>query len=220
MEPPPKEVVAEIACHGFIGQTLHKSLLDILEEDNINATTAASVASAATPNEEEEEPTTASTATSAPKQQQLKLNPIIVDQVMQEFGNAVVRTNWKNSNTTSSIEKKSAASSMNNNNNKSPPTALLKGQLDHYNRIGSKWRIIVRNVQIRQKIPLPTNRKKRDRTSLWERGTLHQSACSSTNQNKKKQKKQTIGQQQQKQQEQSKSLCKSFDLQLLAYDDP
>jgi hypothetical protein len=51
------------------------------------------------------------------------------------------------------------------------PAAMLRGRMDHYNRYGTKWRIVVDDVEIRPRRPIDAQqlrKMKRDRTmSLW-----------------------------------------------------
>lgn len=51
------------------------------------------------------------------------------------------------------------------------PAAMLRGRMNHYNRYGTKWRMVVDDVEIRPRRPVEgqlLRRMKRDRTmSLW-----------------------------------------------------
>lgn len=50
----------------------------------------------------------------------------------------------------------------------SRPAALLRGRIDHYNRQGSKWRILVHDAEIIRRYPLDRSRRKRELPSLWD----------------------------------------------------
>jgi hypothetical protein len=92
-------------------------------------------------------------------------------------------------------------------NNNIAPAALLRGTIHHYNRYGTKWRFIVKNVEIIPRLALSKYRRnKRQRTSLY---TITES---------------TLLQQQQQQQQQSSSSSSSVSikipqLEILVYND-
>lgn len=48
------------------------------------------------------------------------------------------------------------------------PAVLLQAKVEHYNRYFTKWRILLKDVQIQTRHPLPPNRRKRERPSLWK----------------------------------------------------
>jgi hypothetical protein len=50
-----------------------------------------------------------------------------------------------------------------------PPDGLLRAKVHYYNRLGSKWRIVLKNVQLLPRVHLDPIRKKKSQQSLWER---------------------------------------------------
>lgn len=48
------------------------------------------------------------------------------------------------------------------------PRALLYGRLDHYNRVGQNWRLVVDNGRVSKRQPLLRERTKRRRYSFWQ----------------------------------------------------
>ncbi|CAB9512835.1 expressed unknown protein [Seminavis robusta] len=76
----------------------------------------------------------------------IKLGEHMVDGIMQRFGQAVAESSSHDA-----------------------PPALLRGRMDHYNRFNDKWRIIVKDVTLKRRVALPVDRKKKARTSLWEK---------------------------------------------------
>lgn len=74
------------------------------------------------------------------------------DRVMHSFGQAVSKSQWE-----------------------APPAALLRGRVEHYNSLEGKWRIVVNNAEIRERVQLPqTNPRKKKRTALWDASELRQ----------------------------------------------
>lgn len=48
------------------------------------------------------------------------------------------------------------------------PSILLRGRVESYNRFHGKWRMLLKDAQIRPRFPLPKNRRKREYPSLWD----------------------------------------------------
>ncbi len=86
----------------------------------------------------------------ATKKRKIIIDSGAVDRVMQTFGEAVADTQLESTTT------KSATSA---------PRAVLRGRLDHYNRVGQNWRILIDNVKLKERFPLPSDRKKRNKNS-------------------------------------------------------
>jgi hypothetical protein len=90
------------------------------------------------------------------KRQKISIDSEAVDRIMQTFGEAVADTQLE-SNCTKSTP--------------SAPRALLKGRLDHYNRVGKNWRILIDHVKLKERAPISHEKKKRgDKRSLWQVG--------------------------------------------------
>ncbi|CAJ1945397.1 unnamed protein product [Cylindrotheca closterium] len=60
---------------------------------------------------------------------------------------------------------------------RSAPRALLYGRLDHYNRIGQNWRLVVENVRVTKRKQLLRERTKRKRCSLWRAASIPPVGC-------------------------------------------
>jgi hypothetical protein len=164
-QPADAEVVGMIAQQGIIGQCLREALQDCVddtaafnrndaiahpqEDDDDSALSAGSIAAASIPQPRKQ------------SRNKMKLKPHMVDSVMKRFGQAVAETNWANS----------LSSSLGKNDRRKlnePPAALLKGRIDHYNRLGGKWRIVVHGGQLKRRVGLPRDRSKKVRPTLWE----------------------------------------------------
>jgi hypothetical protein len=89
----------------------------------------------------------------AAKKRKIRIDSGAVDRIMQTFGEAVADTQLE-STTTKSVT--------------SAPRALLRGRLDHYNRVGQNWRILIDKVKLKERYPLPSDRKKRNKNIIWD----------------------------------------------------
>jgi hypothetical protein len=89
----------------------------------------------------------------AAKKRKIRIDPGAVDRIMQTFGEAVADTQLESTTT------KSATSA---------PRALLRGRLDHYNRVGQNWRMVIDNVKLKERFPLRSDRKKRNKNIIWD----------------------------------------------------
>jgi len=66
--------------------------------------------------------------------------------VMNSFGRAVAESDWKGC-----------------------PAALLRGRVDHYNKMDQKWRIVVEDAEIRPRMtPEKGQARKKQKVSLWD----------------------------------------------------
>lgn len=90
----------------------------------------------------------------------------MTNEILAAFGNAVSATDWHG------VAGKDIRHS-------TPPAALLRGNMQHYQRLGAKWRIVARDVEIRPRVALDEERgegehshrkrKRTDRQSLWDK---------------------------------------------------
>jgi hypothetical protein len=137
------DLVAKIACSGPLGNALQLALrnLTTLREEQ-----------AAEENSTHDDTTT--NGKDIPKQDEVKIDEDFAECVVKSFGQAVASTRWKNEEYPQFLA----------------PPALLRGRLEHYNRVGGNWRITVRDAEISPHIPLDRNRKRRDQQSLWQAG--------------------------------------------------
>jgi hypothetical protein len=87
---------------------------------------------------------------------------IDVDRVMQAFGESVAQCQQEQY-----LLEAVTRTSNSEDVAKLAPAALLRGRVHHYNRFGSKWRIVVEDVEIHPRKPLDPQRRKRERPSLW-----------------------------------------------------
>jgi hypothetical protein len=84
------------------------------------------------------------------KPRKAQLDASAVNRILQTFGEAVADTS------TEEDSKKPA------------PAALLSGRLDHYNRVGQNWRIVLDDMKLQPRLPLEKNRRRSDLHSLWK----------------------------------------------------
>jgi hypothetical protein len=86
-----------------------------------------------------------------------------IDRIMQSFGEAVAQCQQDQY----TFEVNAQRNDDNNNDVEMAPAALLRGRVNYYNRLESKWRFVVDDVEILPRQPLDKNRRKRERPSLW-----------------------------------------------------
>jgi hypothetical protein len=108
----------------------------------------------------------------------LNVTPGVLDRIMQSLGEEVAITQQ--------------------NPPVDAPAALLRGRLEHYNRLNKKWRLVVKDAELRQRNPLEGNRRKRERPSLWQVAEEQRQA---------------------KPDQDSSGVSKSINLEILAYND-
>lgn len=75
----------------------------------------------------------------------------MAERVMNSFGRAVAESEWKDC-----------------------PAALLRGRVDHYNKLEQKWRIVVEDAEIRPRVALEA--RKKQKRSLWEHAAASESS--------------------------------------------
>ena len=111
----------------------------------------------------------------------IKLDKSISRSILESYRKAVVETKFDHHERQLNNTISSATSSHNVNNNSTmasvnvvAPAAMIKGEIDHYNRIGGQWRIVVKNAVLKRR-SLTTldngmiGRSRRRRTVLdWE----------------------------------------------------
>lgn len=91
--------------------------------------------------EEEEQPT--------PKR--IKIDSEAVDSILKSFGGAMADTQIQANELASSSSAAEFA----------PPRALLHARLDHYNRVGQNWRMVIDKIKIQKRPPLLDERPRR-----------------------------------------------------------
>jgi hypothetical protein len=79
-------------------------------------------------------------------------------QIMSTFGRSVARS-WMDPKTRKSTYQGAI----------NPPDGLIRAKVHYYNRLGGKWRIVLKNVEILPRVPLDPSRKKPSEQSLWEK---------------------------------------------------
>ena len=87
---------------------------------------------------------------SSAKRRKVQLDASTANRILQTFGEAVADT------------------SMEEDSKNPAPAALLSGRLDHYNRVGHNWRIVLDDMKLQPRLPLDKNRRRSDRHSLWK----------------------------------------------------
>lgn len=88
---------------------------------------------------------------------------IDIESVMQAFGESVAQCQQEQYQ----LEAAATRTSSSDASPKLAPAALLRGRVHHYNRFGSKWRLVVEDAEIHARKPLDPQRRKRERPSLW-----------------------------------------------------
>jgi hypothetical protein len=80
----------------------------------------------------------------------IRMDKSISKSIMEAYGKAVAESNFDP--TPSSVQNNLLAS------NSAAPAAMLTGEIDHYNRIGDRWRIVIKNAVIKpRKTTIITN---------------------------------------------------------------
>lgn len=89
-------------------------------------------------------------------------------------------------------EQTASALAIGGGNEAKATSVVLKGRLDHYNKRNGKWRLVIRDAKLLKRVPLKRNRRKLERMSLWD-------VC--------------------REGQQSNGGLKTFDVEILAYND-
>jgi hypothetical protein len=146
--PPPNVDVLlnDPSCYGILGVTLAEALDELQQKQSSDKLTPAGGNNAPGSNESKESSDESTSNTEARKP--LQLSPEISHDVLKSLGEALAKCH-KGEVVTNA------------------PAALLQGRVDHFNRRGTKWRIVVKNAQMRRRFPLDRHRRKRDKKSLW-----------------------------------------------------
>eukprot|EP00559_Dactyliosolen_fragilissimus_P001005 CAMPEP_0184857694 /NCGR_PEP_ID=MMETSP0580-20130426/2846_1 /TAXON_ID=1118495 /ORGANISM="Dactyliosolen fragilissimus" /LENGTH=203 /DNA_ID=CAMNT_0027353435 /DNA_START=118 /DNA_END=726 /DNA_ORIENTATION=- len=111
------------------------------------------------------------------RRKKIKLDESFKAKILQSYTDAVTSTRWdKDTNepphdrSSTNLEGKNITSTAKSIGEKSlPPAALIRGRLEHFNRIGGQWRIVVSDAEIRPRVS--TERKKKrgvSKLSLWD----------------------------------------------------
>jgi hypothetical protein len=77
----------------------------------------------------------------------IRMDKSISKSIMEAYGKAVAATNFDP--TSEQIIPSVATNSSKDNNHAIAPAAMLRGEIDHYNRIGDRWRIVLKNAVIK-----------------------------------------------------------------------
>ena len=91
----------------------------------------------------------------------ITLDEPAISQILESFGMAVSHTQREQRDLQMGGELASTSSL-------AAPVAILRGRVDHFNRCGTKWRIVVHDAQIIERKPLDKYRRKSERPSMWE----------------------------------------------------
>jgi len=167
--PPLTDAIHDLSCQGIIGITLHQALLNVIKE----STGAATIEKDGEDHKEEnqdEEPASS---------QRALLDQQAVLRIVQSFGEAVVQSQHNEcAALPAANQHKTDDSELSGNHEMTiAPTALLRGRLDHYNRLNGKWRFVVQGAQILPRKALDRNRRKRERPSLWQVASVEASTA-------------------------------------------
>ena len=68
------------------------------------------------------------------------------DRILQSFGESVAESQRKPSG----------------------PPVVLRGRVEYYNRLSRKWRLVVKDAELLQRLPLDRYRRRRERPSFWQ----------------------------------------------------
>lgn len=139
--PDAEKVVQDVSCYGSIGHALQQALFNDSDEleghNNTSDKESESISS-----------------------YKLGLEQPALQQILTAFGNAIAKTHQEQHevewNPRQRYDGITAA-----------PAALMRGRVDHFNRRGSKWRLVVHDAELVERKSLDRNRRKRERLSLW-----------------------------------------------------
>jgi hypothetical protein len=164
--PDPDIVVGDLSCQGILALTLRDALLELQT----------------TPSDQDLD--CGGNGSSEPEPLDGPLSNEAVDRIMEACGQALVRVQQEQSipettgqspngtdntrfpNAGEQPEPQSAAI-ITTTALAHPPAAILRGRIQYYNRVGSKWRLVVHDAELQPRQPLHVQRRKRERSSLW-----------------------------------------------------
>lgn len=143
--PPPADsnLVASFAQAGPIGQCLKNALDDLVSDNFVQQVEQEAQQQSSDTTEENNEIT-------AQQEQVPTFDSDMAEKVMRSFGRAVAQSDWNDC-----------------------PAALVRGRVDHYNKMDQKWRIVVQDAELcpREEAPIQTSDgkpRKKQKLSLWE----------------------------------------------------
>ena len=162
--PPDPSIASKIAAIGPIAKCLEEALTELREEDRrVTTGKAARDRDDSSKTEDDIEE-----SVSAVKQKD-SLNEELSQSIIKSYADCVATTTYDNrtkkinqSHTHHSTS--STLQSPSSDNNTTAPSALLKGEIEHFNRIGGQWRIIVKNATLiprRTKVDVGKSGRKR-----------------------------------------------------------
>jgi hypothetical protein len=149
--PKPYPVVHDLSCQGPMAFALRDALQEVAHEEE----------------QQQQRPVI---LVSQVESDRILTQPAM-DRILQSVGDAILESQQQSraaehqANTTTTLDRK--------NNSKSDatsfiaPAILLRGRVKHWNRLASKWRFAVENVELKERQPLARNRLRRSRPSLW-----------------------------------------------------
>jgi hypothetical protein len=104
--------------------------------------------------------------------EQGELDSDAIQSIRKTFGGSMARLQISESQRLSTGTSSEHSHSANERSRRSAPRALMYGRLDHYNRVGQNWRLVVDNARVTKRQPLLRERRtKRRRYSLWYAAT-------------------------------------------------
>lgn len=145
--PPDKAIASRIAAIGPIGKCLETALDELVEEDRREAETTSAVSA--------DDATAAAADTShKPNDKATSINRISMDEsfaksILQSYADSVASTSYDHrTKYSASSTNRGASGTHHAASSKTAPAALLTGEIQHYNRIGGQWRIVVKNATL------------------------------------------------------------------------
>jgi len=199
--PPPPLVTAanDTTTHGsgsssgsllLLGTTLGRTLSQALQtlqqqpqqqEEEANNQSSLYTTSNHSGFEKDEGAPTTPTATTPTVQPLMRLTDSVIDRILTTLGDAMTQS-YHHQPPQPVLSLQSVASVLSSSSllavSPSPPAVLVRGRVHHFNRQGSKWRIVLDHVQLQPRVPLPRLRRRRELSSLWRQQQQQQLSLS------------------------------------------
>ena len=197
--PDPLLVLGDISCLGIVGITLHDALqtvaLEEVNNDILRGQNGDEQQQQGQQPTDEDIPNEKFTTKNAPRSERVQqpvLNPKVIKEIMNQFGQAVMRSHvedkeafqhnnnndYDNNNDSNNNNKKASSndSTMKISSTKVVaavtavgPSVLLRGKVNHYNRRNRKWQFLITDVELMERQQLDPIRPLRGKKkSLWD----------------------------------------------------
>lgn len=165
--PDPEIVLSDLSCQGTIAIALREALYDHQQEAIAKDTSKIGLKCDYDRDEDDWKRSEANDELHGSINSAIDLSPESVDRIILAFGQAVVQSHFEQFS--NELKKRNRHDNGEAESQQSePPAALLRGRINNYNRLSSKWRFVVDNVEIQPRKALDRNRRKRERPSFWQ----------------------------------------------------